>query len=674
MKLSYYARPLVAVLALLAAGIFLRVTFFPSAPAPGSVDFIASSAPAYGEGRVSVSGRACSYPYPCGEKTCVEICSVSVDGKAVSGSVLAEADKAEGVTWRSPVRAEGRLGPVYAPRTPGGFNRALHMWSLGVGAEMETASIIPSGGAPWPFGTAGGLRDRALEALRANLSPAEYAVASGILLGRKEELDSELRGMLVGSGAMHLLVASGSNVAFPAALAYFLCGLIGLRRRWAAWFALALSGAYVVLAGCDPPLVRAYIMMAFAAVAWLADRDSGPFAGLCLAAFAILVFSPRSLMRPDFQLSFLAAYAIITAFAAFELPEDWGSKTARAAIYIVLANVAVELWLLPLSVAYFHRVSLIGPVANLALIPLSACIMAAGAVSCAAAFAGGWAVWLASWPLKLLCAAFLWGVKLFSAVPLASVNVPSFGYGAAAAFLALLFAVVHFRLTGRRKELLTVCAATAVVAATTGYLFSDKQPWAAFFADSKSAAVLCRKDGGLILLGAGPDRRRLVNAVLWAGSRRVEAVALDSLREEEWRGLAELAGEISIGALYVPYGPVDWRLAETMRRLSGGGTRVVRFWPGEDFSAAGIRVTPQWAAFPLRGKETYAEYGYTGRPELDYTGFKVDFGTGFVTVSGNLWTARAGQYGGPGQFDIISRRENPQKVSFSVKGVHAGQI
>ncbi len=674
MKLSYYARPLVAVLALLAAGIFLRRTFFPSAPAPNSVEALASSAPAYGGRSVHVSGQACSYPYPCGEKTCVEICSVSVDGHAVSGSVLAEADLADGVTWRSPVFAEGRLSPVYAPRTPGGFNRALHMWSLGVGAELESSAVIPSGSAPLPFRLAGELRGRELEALRTNLSPGEYAVASGILLGRKEELDSELRGMLVSSGAMHLLVASGSNVAFPAALAYFLCGLLGLRRRWAAWFALALSGAYVVLAGCDPPLVRAYIMMAFAAVAWLADRNSGPFAGLCLAAFAILAVSPRSLLRPDFQLSFLAAYAIITGFAAFELPEGWRSKTARGALYIVLANVAVELWLLPLSVAYFHRVSLVGPVANLTLIPLSACIMAAGAVSCAAAFAGGWAVWLASWPLKVLCAAFLWGVRLFSSVPLASVNVPSWGYCAAIAFLALLFAVFHFRLTGRRKELLLACVSVAVAAGIAGYSLRGKQPWAAFFADSRSAAVLCRGDGGLVLLGAGPDRRRLVNAVLWAGSRKLEAVALSSLKEEEWRGLAELEGEIPIGALYVPYGPVDWRLAGTMRRLSDGGTRIVRIWPGETFAAAGIKVTPLWAAFPLREKETYTQYGYTGRPELDYTGFTADLGTGFVSTSGNLWTALAGQYGGGGQFDIISRRENPQKVSFSVKGAHAGQI
>src|SRR5207247_1401312 len=118
----------------------------------------------------------------------------------------------------------------------------------------------------------------------------------GLVVGTRPRFNAEIRHIFLDSGTMHILVASGSNVAFVMAFWFFICRLLfRLPRRWCLLSSLPLIGGYVVVAGADPPICRAGLMATVGIVSYLLAREDRPYHALALAAWVILIIEPRAL-------------------------------------------------------------------------------------------------------------------------------------------------------------------------------------------------------------------------------------------------------------------------------------------------------------------------------------------------------------------------------------------
>lgn len=177
------------------------------------------------------------------------------------------------------------------------------------------------------------------------------------------------------TGTTHLVAISGFNVAIVAGVVFWL-----VRALWRRFPALCLrlpapSAAlaasvlsaflYALLAGFEPPVQRAALMLGLLALAGAWGGLGTPSRALALAWGLIVALDPLTLLAPGLWLSFAAVAAIFYVSAGRQAsPPAW-----RAAITVQLM---LSVMLAPLTLYWFQGTSLTGPLVNLVAVPLAA--------------------------------------------------------------------------------------------------------------------------------------------------------------------------------------------------------------------------------------------------------------------------------------------------------------
>ena len=159
-------------------------------------------------------------------------------------------------------------------------------------------------------------RNRFLQILKKNLSTEnEYAVASALILGDKQSLDSDLKNAYSGTGAMHVLAVSGLHVGLVYLGLAFLLGLLKIKN----WYWIFIRTTLIIisiwlfalLTGASPSVMRAATMFSFIIVGKSMRHHPSIYNTLAASAFCLLCFNPLLLMEVGFQLSYLAVSGII---------------------------------------------------------------------------------------------------------------------------------------------------------------------------------------------------------------------------------------------------------------------------------------------------------------------------------------------------------------------------
>lgn len=102
------------------------------------------------------------------------------------------------------------------------------------------------------------LRDQLLTVIDERFPPSSALVIRGMLIGDDRLLDTATREIFRISGLQHLLVASGTNVVVVLVLIGALS--IKLPRAIRLLLAVVTVSIFVIIAGSEPPIVRAGVM------------------------------------------------------------------------------------------------------------------------------------------------------------------------------------------------------------------------------------------------------------------------------------------------------------------------------------------------------------------------------------------------------------------------------
>lgn len=420
----------------------------------------------------------------------------------------------------------GKLRSPRWPRNPGDFDEATALatsdcaWVLHASGVTISTAPAPLSWHPWAW--AQRARLSAEEAYRRRLPPERAALLAGIALGDAGGLSRGLARAVRDAGATHLLVASGSNVGFATAAALLFGLAAGLRPTTRGLLALCAASFYTLMTGADPPCVRALAMLAAVLTARALGRETTTSAALTFAAAVLLVVDPAAALSPSAMMSVGACVSILWVGGAVErsVPESWPGP-ARAVTGLFLGSIAVAVALWPLWIEVFGRASLVGPLVNLILVPLSGPLLA-----------GGFGLWAAdAWcPFVAPAAARLVGTGLWlfertcvraAALPWAAVELRPWTAAEITAWILFLAALLAWPL--RRRCLILTVAAVAVLAA--GRVLTRPAPVSVLFLTDGGALV--RFNGGPAWhLGRKPPRAvaRRAARVLGAGTLDRRAV------------------------------------------------------------------------------------------------------------------------------------------------------
>lgn len=278
------------------------------------------------------------------------------------------------------LRIAARLKTPSGSLNPGGFDYEGWLFREGIGATGSIEQLAPCELAPRP-GWAARLaswrqrwRDQVLGGQA--VGPGR-GLAAALLFADRTGLDSAQWQLLRDSGTAHLMAISGLHVGLVAAAFYglglWLTSLLGravLLRMPApalAW-AVSLMGAatYAALAGFSVPTSRALLMLVVLAGFNLSGWRLRVSDALVLAAGAVFLVWPLSLLSPGFWMSFAAVGWILWAMA--------GRRWSHWRTWLWLQPL-LALGLLPLSLHFFGGSSLLAPFANWAAVPLMGALL-----------------------------------------------------------------------------------------------------------------------------------------------------------------------------------------------------------------------------------------------------------------------------------------------------------
>ncbi|MBF0529365.1 MAG: ComEC/Rec2 family competence protein, partial [Deltaproteobacteria bacterium] len=234
------------------------------------------------------------------------------------------------------------------------------------------------------------LRTQAAGFLDQTLGQPALGLMKALLLGRMDEIETDVQESFRVLGLSHILSISGLHIGLVAWLAYgiirwllLLIPNLALRidvRRLASVLAMGPVILYTGLAGGSPSVTRSTIMVGTYLLAQLVDRLKDPLTALATAAWIILLINPAALFTPSFQLSFAAAGAIILLAARFPwspfrtpLPgEDHKPRTGLIlkAWGLAITTLAATLGTALIAVYHFHHLPLLSLPANLIFTPI----------------------------------------------------------------------------------------------------------------------------------------------------------------------------------------------------------------------------------------------------------------------------------------------------------------
>ncbi|MBI2251396.1 MAG: DNA internalization-related competence protein ComEC/Rec2, partial [Armatimonadetes bacterium] len=198
---------------------------------------------------------------------------------------------------------------------------------------------------------------------------------SSIILGEKSNLPRNLEKSFIVTGTLHLLAASGLNVAVLILFCMTMGKLFNLSAKISSFIAIPIIIFYTLAAGADPSIVRAAIMGILALMALILNREKEIVHFIFLSALLILFFKPFWLFEVSFQLSYLAVLGIIYLAPLIEEKISFLPKVIKTSLAI---SLGAQIFVSPLLAYYFNQLSLISLLANLILVPIAEILLPLG--------------------------------------------------------------------------------------------------------------------------------------------------------------------------------------------------------------------------------------------------------------------------------------------------------
>lgn len=326
----------------------------------------------------------------------------------VEGLLLAKINRADHrVQLGQRIRVRGWLAEIGPPMNPGDFDYRAFVAKHGVVGRISMATrgnwdlLEPPGLGTRLWGPASWLqRTREAVARRAAWSlglgmgddTQTLGLLQTLLLGQTRQDIDTLRDQFRDVGLAHLLSISGAHLGILMGLVWLVARLLVPHPSRAAVLVLAVLGLYLLAVPWRVPIVRASVMagLYFAGIA--AGRRLSANTLLSLAAVLVLMWRPRDLFEPGFQLSFVTVWALLRFTQPVSLrlwPEplvesavpgvvDVRGWAARRVADVSAVSLVATATAMPLVAYHFQMVNPLSVVLSVLALPVLTAVLGLG--------------------------------------------------------------------------------------------------------------------------------------------------------------------------------------------------------------------------------------------------------------------------------------------------------
>ena len=335
---------------------------------------------------VTIQGQITSIPNSDGKgKTKFFFKTETLNGENIKGKTLITYTGNKELKIGNYYQTKGKLRTPFKASNPSQFNYGKYLRNFNTYTVFYTDEITPAAKTPtvkWKFlQNLNNLRDKIINVHSKYLKSPNLEILGGIVFGDDAIAPPDyIKASFINSGLLHILAASGMNVAFIYGFWVFF-----MRRIRAPFKITVLSGMvlvifYTMMTGMGASVLRAALMLLLILAGKLIDRDAHTISLLSFVATILLIYNPAYINDVGFQLSFIVTFGLLTtANIIFDKYKD--SKIPDFLIGAILIPVVAQIWVAPIQMFYFNTFSTYSIFANILSMPFLSVISFGGFVS-----------------------------------------------------------------------------------------------------------------------------------------------------------------------------------------------------------------------------------------------------------------------------------------------------
>ncbi len=366
---------------------------------------------------------------------------------------------------------KGKLRTPFEASNPSQFNYAKYLRNFNIftvfyANEVDCKNLKIPLSFKWKFLQGlNNVRKDIIQAHSKYLKSPNLELLGGIVFGDDAiSPPDEIKVSFQRSGLLHLLAASGMNVALIYGIWFFI-----LRKLRVPFNLTVSSGIFIVIfyalmTGLGPSVIRAAFMLIFILIGKLIDRDAHSISLLSFVALLMLIYNPAFINDVGFQLSFLVTFGLlITVPVVFEKIKSVPAWLSGA----IFVPIIAQIWVAPIQMYYFNSFSLYSVFANILILPFVTVISFGGFISSVLALVKPVADWIClifDFILNPVLNIVVTISNYFANLPHSLIQTPQpnvlqiFLY-----YSIVLFAALLFKISKDKKTIILICTFSIIL-------------------------------------------------------------------------------------------------------------------------------------------------------------------------------------------------------------------
>ncbi len=282
-------------------------------------------------------------------------------------------------------KIKGRLMPPFKVGNPSQFDYGNYLRNFSVYAVFYGArDSMPIKLSESPVGVQKVLqgindyREKIIQKHSKYLTSPNLEILGGIVFGDDAVAPpDDIKQSFVNSGLLHILAASGMNVAFIYSFFFLFLSLFRVNYKVNVSVGIIMVLVYSLMTGLGASVVRATCMLVFVLIGKLIDRDANSISLLGFVAFLMLLYNPMYVNDVGFQLSFIVTFGLLVMTPYLVKSK---SRIINWLVGTVSIPIIAQLWVIPVQIFYFNNISLYSVFANIMSVPILSVISFGGFV------------------------------------------------------------------------------------------------------------------------------------------------------------------------------------------------------------------------------------------------------------------------------------------------------
>lgn len=309
----------------------------------------------YSNKEINVSGYVCEEVQKTEQSSTYTILADEINGKSDNVKILVYSYRDLNLSEFERIEAK-----LYTYKTENNYNLSKGIF-LSAYADEDTV-IEKTGETQFSLNRYAIKARKSMKYSLDSLLPDSYSsLCKAILLGDKQALPADIKGYFSLTGTTFLIVVSGMHLSIISAFILFLVKKI-VKNKIIICISICITVfLFMALTGFTPSVIRAGVMVILTYCASVIFRQADAINSLGISALVLTVFNPYSVGDIGMMLSFVATFGIILwAYPMyFYIVNRLGLKNriVKTAVNMATVSLSASLWVLPISIVAFGKVS-----------------------------------------------------------------------------------------------------------------------------------------------------------------------------------------------------------------------------------------------------------------------------------------------------------------------------